>query len=157
MADLNLLDFYKDTAKILIQLHRSFPRKIEVYVEDLIGADHVDEFGLHSKRHESCFGSLLWLSDEGYLRFQTTIRQEAIDQAVLTSKSVVLLGTINQQLSIPATESTTESTTESPPAARELPPFEAKEKLTMIEHIRQALRSHSSEQLTTVMRTFFSQ
>jgi len=148
MADLNLLDFYKDTAKILIQLHRSFPRKIEVYVEDLIGADHVDEFGLHSKRHESCFGSLLWLSDEGYLRFQTTIRQEAIDQAVLTSKTVVLLGTINQELSIATTTAS---------SAAELPPFEAKEKLTMIAHIRQALHSHSSEQLTTVMRTFFAQ
>jgi len=156
MADLNLLDFYKDTAKILIQLHRSFPRKIEVYVEDLIGADHVDEFGLHSKRHESCFGTLLWLSDEGYLRFQTTIRQEAIDQAVLTSKAVVLLGTINQDLSI-GSATITATTTTSATAATELPPFEAKEKLTMIEHLRQALRSNSSEQLTTVMRTFFVQ
>ena len=152
MADLNLLDFYKDTAKILIQLHRSFPRKIEVYVEDLIGADHVDEFGLHSKRHESCFGSLLWLSDEGYLRFQSTIRQEAIDQAVLTSKTVVLLGTTytdlphDLQSSAPSTESATVS----------LPPFESREKLTMVEHIRRALHSNSSEHLTIVMRSFFT-
>jgi len=148
MADLNLLDFYKDSAKILIQLHRGFPRKIEIYVEDLIGADHVDEFGLHSKRHESCFGTMLWLSEEGYLRYQSSIRQEAIDQAVLTSKTVVLLGTINRQLFDNSQSQTLHS-------ANELPPFEASEQFTMIEQIRQALKSHSSEHLSIVMRSFF--
>ena len=142
MADLNVLDFYKDTAKILIQLHQSFPRKIEIYVEDLIGADHVDDFGLHSKRHESCFGALLWLSEEGYLRFQSTVRQEAIDQAVLTSKSIVLLGSINRK---PVNATTTQ-----------LPPFEANEQHTMIEQLRRAISSHSSEQLAVVMRSFYS-
>ena len=63
MADLHLLDFYKDTAQALVSLHNSFPRKIELYVEDLIGPDHVDEFGLHSKRHESCLGAFLWLAE----------------------------------------------------------------------------------------------
>lgn len=145
MADLNLLDFYKDTARILMQLHKSFPRKVEVYVEDLIGADHVDEFGLHSKRHESCFGAMLWLSDEGYLRYQSTIRQEAIDQVVLTSKSVVLLSTINHLL--PTSKIADDNC---------LPPFETDEQFTMVEHIRIALKSQSSEQLATVMRAFFS-
>ncbi|PCJ39742.1 MAG: hypothetical protein COA99_10010 [Moraxellaceae bacterium] len=143
MADLNLLDFYKDTAKILLQLHRSFPRKVEVYVEDFVGADHVDEFGLHSKRHESCFGAMLWLAEEGYIRYQSTIRQEAIDQSVLTSKTVVLLNTISRTL-----------VNEESPENNDLPPFEANEKFTMIEHIRQALKSQSSEQLTIVMRSF---
>ena len=143
MADLNVLDFYKDTAKILLQLHRSFPRKAEVYVEDLIGADHVDDFGLHSKRHESCFGAMLWLSDEGYLRFQSTIRQEAIDQAVLTAKAVVLLGTINLELGGGTIQNDT-------------PPFETNEHFTMVEHLRVALKSQSSDQITIVMRTFFS-
>ena len=142
MADLNVLDFYKDTAKILLQLHRSFPRKAEVYVEDLIGADHVDDFGLHSKRHESCFGAMLWLSDEGYLRFQSTIRQEAIDQAVLTAKAIVLLGTINLELGGDTIQDDT-------------PPFETNEHFTMVEHVRVALKSQSSDQITIVMRAFF--
>ncbi len=146
MADLNVLDFYKDTAKILLQLHRSFPRKAEVYVEDLIGADHVDDFGLHSKRHESCFGAMLWLSDEGYLRYQSTIRQEAIDQAVLTGKTIVLLGTIN--IDIPNNNLLNNDNKDSAP-------FETNEHFTMIEHIRVALKSQSSNQITTVMRTFF--
>jgi len=150
MADLNVLDFYKDTAKILLQLHRSFPRKAEVYVEDLIGADHVDEFGLHSKRHESCFGAMLWLSDEGYLRYQSTIRQEAIDQAVLTAKAIVLLGTINLELRHNHSHSNNDGETE----PNDAPPFETKEHFTMIEHLRTALKSQSSDQITIVMRTF---
>lgn len=143
MADLHLIDFYKDTAQALIALHNSFPRKIELYVEDLIGPDHVDEFGLHSKRHEACLGAFLWLADEGYIRYYTTIRQEAIDQAVLTSKSVVLLGTI-------ATDMPTDLDTEA-----DLPSFESQERLTLVEHIRRALKSASSAQLTQVMKTFF--
>ncbi|MBV1919830.1 MAG: hypothetical protein KUG73_04055 [Pseudomonadales bacterium] len=152
MADLNILDFYKDTAKILLQLHRSFPRKAEVYVEDLIGADHVDDFGLHSKRHESCFGAMLWLSDEGYLRYQSTIRQEAIDQAVLTAKTIVLLGTINLELR--NTNLLNSDSKDTVP--NDTPPFETKEHFTMVEHIRAALKSQSSDQITIIMRDFFS-
>ncbi len=150
MADLNILDFYKDTAKILLQLHRSFPRKAEVYVEDLIGADHVDEFGLHSKRHESCFGAMLWLSDEGYLRYQSTIRQEAIDQAVLTAKAIVLLGTIN--LKLPNTNFSNRDSKDT--IKNDIPSFETKEHFAMIEHIRTALKSQSSDQITIIMRDF---
>ncbi|MCG8673053.1 MAG: hypothetical protein MI867_26900 [Pseudomonadales bacterium] len=143
MADLHLIDFYKDTAQALLSLHQSFPRKVELYVEDLIGEDHVDEFGLHSKRHEACLGAFLWLAEEGYIRYHSTIRQEAIDQAILSSKTVVLLGTI--------------STTQFSPEdhSQEAPSFEAQERITMIEHIRRALRSKSSDQLTQVMKTFF--
>ena len=85
----------------------------------------------------------MWLADEGYIRYYTTIRQEAIDQAVLTSKSVVLLGTI-------ATDMPTDLDTEA-----DLPSFESQERLTLVEHIRRALKSASSAQLTQVMKTFF--
>ncbi|MDX1695625.1 MAG: hypothetical protein R3208_17805 [Ketobacteraceae bacterium] len=142
MADLHIIDFYKDTAQALVALHQSFPRKIELYVEDLIGPDHVDEFGLHSKRHESCLGAFFWLADEGYIRYYTTIRQEAVDQAVLSSKAVVLLGTIVADM---------EAESHNP----DLPPAESLERLTMIEHIRRALKSGSSSELTRVMKTFF--
>lgn len=143
MADLHLIDFYKDTAYALVTLHLSFPRKIELYVEDLIGPDHVDEFGLHSKRHESCLGAFLWLAEEGYLRYHSTIRQEAIDQAILSAKSVVLLGTMVTDL-----PTTTEGT-------RDMPSFESQERLTMVEHMRRAIKSQSSDQLTQVMKSFF--
>ena len=145
MADLHLIDFYKDTAQALVALHNSFPRKIELYVEDLIGPDHVDEFGLHSKRHEACLGAFLWLADEGYIRYYTTIRQEAIDQAVLTSRALVLLGTITTDLPVEDEEPS------------DIPSVESRERLTMVEHIRRALKSGSSVRITDVMRSFFEQ
>lgn len=143
MADLNLVDFYKDTALILVRLHSTFPRKIELYVEDIIGPDDVDEFGLHSKRHEACLGAMFWLADEGYIRYYTNIRQEAIDQVILTSKAVVLLGAIINDLPAPAD-------------INALPQTEALERMTLIEHIRTAIKEESSAQITQVMRRFFS-
>ncbi|HVL01114.1 MAG TPA: hypothetical protein VM553_14955 [Dongiaceae bacterium] len=143
MADLNLIDFYKDTALVLLSLQRAFPRKIDLFVEDLIGPDEVDEFGLHTKRHEACLGAMLWLAEEGYLRFVSTIRQEGIDQAVLTSGALVKLTAIN---SAPLT----------PISLDDVPSFEANERLTMLEHMRRALASQSSEQLIQVMRAFFA-
>ncbi|OUS31906.1 hypothetical protein A9Q99_02090 [Gammaproteobacteria bacterium 45_16_T64] len=136
MADLNILDFYKDTAKVLIQLHRHFPRRSDVYVEDLIGADHTDEFGLHSKRHESCFAAILWLSEENYIRFQSTSRQEAINQATLTSRALILL-----------------STSDYPASTKK--PTEITKIDTRIEQLRDAIKSESSEQLASTMRYFF--
>lgn len=142
MADLNLLDFYKDAALAIVQLHMTFPRKVELYVEDLIGPDHVDEFGLHSKRHDACFGTLLWLAEEGFIRYQTTIRQEAIDQAVLTGKTLVLLNSVVDAV-----------VTDIPVVP--LSEFEMRERLTLVEHIRRAVKAESSEQLAMVMRIFF--
>ena len=142
MADLNLIDFYRDSALILLSLQRAFPRKMDLFVEDLIGPDQVDEFGLHTKRHESCLGTMLWLADEGYLRYATTIRQEGIDQAVLTAGALVKLCTVNAS---PLTEVVLD----------DVPSFEALERQTMLEHMRRALNSQSSEQIIQVMRTFF--
>ena len=90
MADLHIEDFFKDAVKILNQLYLNFPKKSSVFVEDISGDDAPDEYGLHSPRHQACFGCMLWLEEEGFLRFETTIRQEAIDQAVLTQKSFSL-------------------------------------------------------------------
>lgn len=87
MATLHIEEFYKDCARILLQLFGSFPRKSSVFVEDISGPDMPDEYGVHSKRFQACFGAMIWLSEEGYLRFESTIRQEAIDQATLTQKA----------------------------------------------------------------------
>lgn len=89
--DLHIDDFYKDCAGGLLQLYQAFPRKHTLYVEDLIGHEEPDEFGLPSKRHQGCFSTLLWLAEEGYLRYESTIRSEALDQAVLTEKGFLRL------------------------------------------------------------------
>lgn len=91
MADLHITDFYRDAAKALNQVYGSFPRPVMMFVEDISGPDSPDEFGLHSPRHQACFATLLWLAAEGYIRYQDTIRQEAIDQVTLTHKGFTLL------------------------------------------------------------------
>lgn len=89
--DLQIDDFHRDVAAALLSLYQSFPRKVALYVEDLIGREEPDEFGLPSKRHQACLGALLWLADEGYLRYDSTIQFLALDQAVLTEKAFVRL------------------------------------------------------------------
>jgi len=89
--DLQIDDFYKDAAGGLLMLYQAFPRKLALYVEDLIGREEPDEFGLPSKRHQACLGALLWLAEEGYIRFDSTIAYDALDQAVLSEKGFLRL------------------------------------------------------------------
>ncbi|MEM9256138.1 MAG: hypothetical protein AAGA91_11870 [Pseudomonadota bacterium] len=91
MADLHIDDFYRDVAVILLQLYALFPRKTVLYVEDISGPDEPDEFGLHHPRFEACFSTMVWLSEEHYLRFEDTIAREALDQAVLTRRGFLAL------------------------------------------------------------------
>ncbi len=91
MADLHIEDFYRDVATILLRLYASFPRKITLYVDDVCGPDQPDEFGLHHPRFQAGFGAMVWLAEQGYLQFEETIRQEAIDQAVLSRRGFLLL------------------------------------------------------------------
>lgn len=91
MADLHIEEFYKDAAVILVQLYGAFPRKTSVYVEDVSGADNPDEFGLHSKRHLACLGTMIWLGEEGWIRYVDTIGHQAIDQATLTQSAFTRL------------------------------------------------------------------
>ncbi|MDO3380576.1 hypothetical protein [Gilvimarinus algae] len=94
MADIHISDFHKDAAKALNMLYSSFPRKLTVFVEDISGPDTPDEFGLHSPRHQACLAALMWLAAEGYIRYEDTIRQEAVDQATLTHKGFTLLSSL---------------------------------------------------------------
>ncbi len=91
MADLHIDDFYRDVAKIFLRLYAVFPRKAILYVEDISGPDEPDEFGLHNPRFEACFSAMVWLAEHGYLNFHDTIREEALDQAVLSQKAFLLL------------------------------------------------------------------
>lgn len=138
--DLQIDDFYKDCAAGLLQLYQAFPRRIALYVEDLIGPSEPDEFGLPSKRHESCLGALLWLADEGYLRFDSSIRFEALDQAVLTEK-----GFLRLSRSISATLTTPEA----------LPASILRVRASLAHQLREALRSADSERLAHLTRLVF--
>jgi hypothetical protein len=143
MADLHIDEFYKDAAIILAQLYAAFPRKTSVYVEDVAGADRPDEFGLHSKRHLGCFGTMLWLGEEGWIRYVDTIGQMAIDQATLTQTAFVLLGSHHGQPQPEADDRTS-------------PGAEA-ESCLRIDLLRGALKSGNSMTISrTVKATLFS-
>lgn len=132
--DLHIDDFYKDTAVILARLYSVFPRKTTVYVEDISGPDTVDEFGLHSDRHLACLSTLIWLSEEGYIRFEETIRQEAIDQATLTHKGFTRLSAQHN-------------------VAHEQSPNSP---MTFIQSIKTALNNKSSQQIRSVIEHYLS-
>lgn len=91
MADIHIEDFYRDVAKVFLRLYTVFPRKTVLYVEDISGPDQPDEFGLHHPRFEACFSTMVWLAEQGYLRFESTVRQDALDQVVLSQKAFLLL------------------------------------------------------------------
>ncbi|MDF0752045.1 hypothetical protein NLU14_17575 [Marinobacter sp. 71-i] len=147
MADIHIEEFYKDAAIALVQLYNAFPRRVNLFVEDIAGPDEPDEFGLHSKRHMACFGTLLWLAEEDLLRYVDTIRQEALDQAVLTQRAFV-------RMSSPASPNLQEE--DIPESGTDLPPAIREDFSTHIHMLRTALRSGSSVKISRVMQaTFF--
>jgi len=146
LADIHIEEFYKDTAIALVQLYGAFPRRVNLFVEDIAGPDNPDDFGLHSKRHMACFGTLLWLAEEGFLRYVDTIRQEALDQAVLTQKAFV-------RLSAPADSATKPAQASDPDPG--LPAAVRDDLSTHIHLIRHALKSRSSVRISSVMQVIF--
>ncbi|MGK0250205.1 MAG: hypothetical protein ACI910_002974 [Oleispira sp.] len=91
MLDVHIDDFFKDCAVILLHGFKYFPAKQVLYVEDICGPDEADEFGLHSPRHLAGFGAIIWLQEEGYIRFSEVDRQESVDDFVLASKAFTRL------------------------------------------------------------------
>lgn len=87
MLDVHIDDFFKDCAVILLHGFKYFPAKQVLYVEDISGPDEADEFGLHSPRHIAAFGAIVWLQEEGYIRFSEIDHQESVDDFVLASKA----------------------------------------------------------------------
>ncbi|AXS82233.1 MULTISPECIES: hypothetical protein [Marinobacter] len=149
MADLHVEEFYKDAAIALVQLYGAFPRRINLFVEDIAGPDEPDEFGLHSKRHMACFGALLWLAEEGLLRYVDTIRQEALDQAVLTRGAFI-------RLSAPAPASLTrELGIADGGSVSTLPPSVQDDLSTHIHLVRTVLRSGNSGRISQAMQAVF--
>lgn len=89
--DLHIDDFCQDVARCFIQLYKRFPLKEILYLDDICGPDEVDEFGLHSKRYLACLAAVEWLANADYLRYDSTIREEAYEGAVLTHKAFAFL------------------------------------------------------------------
>lgn len=144
MADIHIDDFYKDVGKILLQLYRNFPRKCTVYVDDISGPDDPDEFGIHCDRFLSCFGAMVWLREEGYISFESTIRQEAIDQAILTHKTFLLL----------SAKSNIKDADEDIPEG--LPTSVKEHAMTNVMQLRKALRTRSSAEIQRVVHYLLS-
>jgi hypothetical protein len=145
MADLHIDDFYRDVAMILLRLYGSFPRKTILYVEDVCGLDDPDEFGLHTERFQSCFSAMVWLADQDYIQFYETIREEALDQSVLSQRGFLLLSSRSElKLGIPEDD-------------YELPPSLMEHSMTNVMQIRQALRMRSSIMMQQVMHYLLSQ
>ena len=137
MSDLHIDEFYADAAKALLTLHRVFPRPMVLYVEDICGPDEPDEYGVHSPRHQSCLAAIMWLGEEGYIRFTETIRTEAVDQAVLTGRCFAAL---HSEAPVPSAEASDASQVD----GSGLPPSVQKRRTSVIYQIEQALREKSS-------------
>lgn len=144
MADLHIDDFCRDVALMLVTLYNAFPRRHTIYVEDISGPDETDEVGLHSTRFHACLGAMLWLAEEGYIRYEALVYREGIDQAVLTNKTFVIL-------------SAASDVRFDDPVDPRLPESVKLEKQTLIAQFRAALRSGSSKNVTQIVRYFMSQ
>ena len=134
---LHIGDFSQDVARILLQLYMNFPRPQAVYVEDISGPDQLDEAGLHGKRHMACLGAMLWLAEEGYLRYPSTLYQAGFEQAVLSNRAFTLL------------TATTNTDPEPDPA---LPISVQLERATLAEQFRAALPATESTRISAMVR-----
>jgi hypothetical protein len=145
MADLNIDDFYRDCAVIMLRLYSSFPRKTILYVDDICGPDTPDEFGLHSERHQAAFSAMAWLAEVGYISFTETIREEALDQAVLSQRGFLLLSSRSEiELGIVGDNDDC------------LPPSVMERSLINVAQIRRALKEGSSIFIQQVMHSLLS-
>lgn len=91
MLDIHLTDFYSDIGKIFIYLYNRFPRQDTLWLMDICGEDNIDEYGLHSKRYLACLNSVLFLQEEGFLRYSDMEKQDGFNHSVLTLKAFKLL------------------------------------------------------------------
>ena len=150
MTDIHIDDFYKDVGLIFTGLYKSFPRKTILYVDDICGADQPDEYGLHSERFLSGFSAMVWLADHRYLQYDTTIRQEALDQAVLSQRALLLLSSRSElDFGDPAI-SVTQSSMEPTPSVME-------QSQSNINQLRKAQRSGSSIMIRQCIQYLLSQ
>lgn len=152
MDDIHIDEFYQDCLKTLVQLYNSFPRLTTLYVDDLIANAGTDEYGIPNRRHKACFDAMLWLASEGYIRYQDTIRHDALDQVVLTEKSFL-------RLSLPVSSLDSldsQNKLYSPDKKQDLPPSIARKQATMAWQCKQALDNKGSEAIAQSALQFFT-
>ena len=154
MADINIENFYKHIARILSILYAAFPSKSPLYVDDVAGVDDPDEYGLHSPDYTAGFFAMLWLADEQYIRYMDTIRQDGVDQAVLTHKAFLKLTQVSDPIYQATVYQTDDShvvgTTQTEEAGS--PPSVIEDHMLVINQLRHALRSGDSIAIAKVVR-----
>lgn len=152
MADIHIDEFYHDCSKALVILYNAFPRLITLYVDDLINDSETDEYGIPTRRHKACFDALLWLAEEGYLRYQSRINQNALDQVTLTEKSFCRLNRPSTELTsrVPAAEKNTTTQENHLPAAI------ASQRKTLVWFFREAINEGSSTKFNLAFTEFLN-
>ena len=140
MADIHIDEFYHDCTKALVVLYNAFPRLITLYVDDLISDSDTDEYGIPTRRHKACFDALLWLADEGYLRYQSRVNQNALDQVTLTEKSFL-------RLNLPSAELTPQD---------DLPAAIASKRKTILWLFREAIAEGGSTRINQAFSEFLN-
>jgi hypothetical protein len=88
LTRLNIDEFCADVARVWLYLVDQFPKQITLYVDDIVGPDHEDEFGLKTDRYLRALSAIAWLESEGFLRFSQQVKQESFDECVLTAKGL---------------------------------------------------------------------
>ena len=152
MADINIENFYRHIARALNILYTSFPSKAAIYVDNVAGIDEPDEYGLHSPEYTAGFYCLLWLSEEGFIRYSDTIRQDGVDQATLTHKAFLKLTEVAEPIyAEPAIHQSEDSNIVSIVHAEELSPSLLEDQKLVVNQLRRALRSGSSIAITKVI------
>ncbi|XOV89354.1 MAG: hypothetical protein ACFHX7_05550 [Pseudomonadota bacterium] len=157
MADINIENFYQHIARILSILYGTFPTKHPVYVDEVAGIDEPDEYGLHSPTYTAGFFAMIWLAEEGYLRYADTIRQDGIDQACLTHKAFLRLTATADPIYVEPAIDSDESNVVSLVQAENLSPSIREERRLVINQLRQAIRSRSSIAVTKVVKHILQQ
>jgi len=143
--DLHIDDFYLHVSLALLALYDNFPRKTPLYVEDLIGYAEPDEYGLPNEQHQACFAAFLWLADEGFLRYESTIGFDAVDQAVITEKCFLRLSA--------QTPSKLADTLD----ANDLPPAVLRQRLSLAQQMRSAISERDAERILQLCRHLFKE
>ncbi len=138
--DLHIDDFHKDAAKGLLILYQAFPKKSTLYLDDLIGYTQPDELGLPSDRQQRCLSAFLWLAEEGYLRYHSTIGFEALDQIELSEKAFLRLSNAVDPL---------------PDAIESAPQSVRRAQGSLANQLREALHAEHSERVIALMQLFF--
>ncbi len=152
MADINIENFYRHIGVILSILYSAFPTKHPVYVDEVAGIDEPDEYGLHSPRYTAGFFAMIWLAEEGFLRYADTIRQDGIDQACLTHKAFLRLTEASEPIWSDAEDGVSNVVSLNPDKDEGLTPSVLEDRKLVINQLRRALKSGSSIAVTKVVR-----